>query len=92
MATVKVHDFPEPELGRVVSYEVYDLATNTGWVSVGIDHDTSSFAVETIRRWWYSMGRERYPEAERLFITADGGRKQWLPRATMGIRASAASR
>ncbi|HEV7505662.1 MAG TPA: ISAzo13 family transposase [Thermoanaerobaculia bacterium] len=52
---------------------VYDLAANTGWVSVGIDHDTSSFAVETIRCWWDSMGSERYPNAERLFITADGG-------------------
>lgn len=70
---VKVHDFPEPELGRVVPYGVYDLATNSGWVSVGVDHDTSSFAVETIRRWWLSMGSERYPHAERLFITADGG-------------------
>jgi hypothetical protein len=52
---------------------VYDVAGNSGWVSVGVDHDTSSFAVETIRRWWHSMGRERYPSAERLFITADGG-------------------
>jgi len=70
---VKVHDFPEPELGRAIPYGVYDLATNSGWVSVGIDHDTSSFAVETIRCWWDSMGSKRYPNAERLFITADGG-------------------
>lgn len=70
---VKVHDFMEPELGRAVPYGVYDLATNSGWVSVGIDNDTSSFAVETIRRWWQSMGSERYPTAERLLITADGG-------------------
>jgi hypothetical protein len=70
---VKVHDFVEPELGRAIPYGVYDLATNSGWVSVGIDHDTSTFAVETIRRWWNSMGRERYPTAERLLITADGG-------------------
>lgn len=70
---VKVHDFVEPELGRAIPYGVYDLATNSGWVSVGVDHDTSTFAVETIRRWWNSMGRERYPTAERLLITADGG-------------------
>jgi transposase len=70
---VKVHDFVEPELGRAIPYGVYDLATNSGWVSVGVDHDTSTFAVETIRRWWNSMGRERYSTAERLLITADGG-------------------
>lgn len=70
---VKVHDFPEPELGRAIPYGVYDLAANAGWVSVGVDHDTASFAVETIRRWWKSMGRERYPNAKRLLITADGG-------------------
>jgi transposase len=70
---VKVHDFADPDLGRAVPYGVYDVAGNSAWVSVGIDHDTSSFAVETIRRWWYAMGRERYPGANRLFITADGG-------------------
>lgn len=70
---VKVHDFAEPELGRAIPYGVYDLATNSGWVSVGVDHDTSVFAVETVRRWWNSMGRERYPTAKRLLITADGG-------------------
>jgi len=70
---VKVHDFMEPELGRAIPYGVYDVSTNSGWVSVGIDNNTSSFAVETIRRWWQSMGSERYPNAERLFITADGG-------------------
>lgn len=70
---VKVHDFPDPELGRAIPYGVYDLAANNGWVSVGVDHDTSSFAVETIRRWWESMGRQRYPNAKRLLITADGG-------------------
>jgi transposase len=70
---VKVHDFIDPELGRAIPYGVYDLGANNGWVSVGVDHDTSSFAVETIRCWWSSMGRERYPDAERLFITADSG-------------------
>ena len=62
-----------PELGRAIPYGVYDLATNSGWVSVGVDHDTSTFAVEAVRRWWKSMGSERYPQAQRLLITADGG-------------------
>ena len=70
---VRMHDFPIPELGRVAPYGVYDLAANSGWVSVGLDHDTASFAVETIRRWWHAMGQERYPEAKQLIITADGG-------------------
>lgn len=70
---VKVHDFPEEELGKVIPYGVYDLAMNTGWVSVGIDHDTAEFAVATLRRWWEHMGHEVYPHATRLLITADGG-------------------
>ncbi len=70
---VKVHDFIDKELGRANPYGVYDVASNTGWVSVGTDHDTASFAVETIRRWWNSMGKQRYPEASELMITADGG-------------------
>jgi DNA-binding phage protein len=70
---VRVHDFVIPELGRAAPYGVYDLADNTGWISVGVDHDTASFAVETIRRWWCAMGQEKYPRAERLLITADGG-------------------
>lgn len=70
---VKVHDFPDEELGKVIPYGVYDLATNTGWVSVGIDHDTAEFAVETLRRWWVHMGHAVYPHATRLLITADGG-------------------
>jgi transposase len=70
---VRVHDFVIPELGRAAPYGIYDLAQNTGWVSVGVDHDTASFAVETIRRWWHAMGKEKYPEAKRLLITADGG-------------------
>src|ERR1022692_3091121 len=61
------------ELGRAAPYGVYDLAQNSGWVSVGVDHDTASFAVETIRRWWYAMGQEKYPQAQQLLITADGG-------------------
>jgi len=70
---VRVHDFLIPELGRASPYGVYDIAENAGWVSVGIDHDTASFAVNSIRCWWNVMGRQRYPEAKSLTITADGG-------------------
>jgi hypothetical protein len=70
---VRVHDFLIKELGRAVPYGVYDLADDAGWVCVGIDHDTASFAVQTIRRWWQDVGRIRYPGAKRLVITADGG-------------------
>jgi transposase len=70
---VLVHDFLIPELGRVSPYGVYDLAQNEAWVSVGIDHDTAAFAVESIRRWWWSMGQPVYPDATRLLITADAG-------------------
>ena len=70
---VNVHDFIDPDLPRAVPYGVYDLADNVGWVSVGTDHDTASFAVNAIRRWWLSMGRGRYAKAKRLMITADGG-------------------
>jgi hypothetical protein len=70
---VRVHDFLIEELGRAVPYGVYDLAANTGWVSVGVDHDTAEFAVQTIRRWWQDVGQPRYPHARKLTITADGG-------------------
>jgi len=70
---VQVHDFPDKVWGKVIPYGVYDEATNSGWVSVGIDHDTAAFAVETVRRWWRYMGSEVYPRAKRLLITADGG-------------------
>lgn len=70
---VRVHDFLIPELGRATPYGIYDLAQNTGWVSVGVDHDTAAFAVESIRRWWQSMGQPVYPKAHRLLITADAG-------------------
>ena len=70
---VKVHDFVDKELGKVAPYGIYDIATNTGWVSVGIDHDTAAFAVNSIRRWHEVVGRERYDAADRLLITADGG-------------------
>jgi transposase len=68
-----VYDFIDKELGKVTPYGVYDLSHNVGWVSVGIDHDTAEFAVETLRRWWVEMGRALYPKATRLLITADGG-------------------
>lgn len=70
---VRIYDFIDPELGKVVPYGVYDITANEGWVSVGIDHDTAEFAVETIRRWWREMGQPLYPQARRLLITADGG-------------------
>jgi transposase len=70
---VRVHDFLIPELGRAVPYGVYDIAGDAGWVSVGIDHDTAAFAVNAIKSWWTQMGRERYPNARTLLITADGG-------------------
>jgi len=70
---VRVHDFVIPELGKATPYGVYDVSHNVGWVNVGIDHDTASFAVESIRRWWYLMGRPLYPDARQLLITADGG-------------------
>lgn len=70
---VKVHDFLDKQLGKAIPYGVYDLAQNTGFVSVGIDKDTGEFAVQTIRRWWTSVGRKAYPKAKQLYITADGG-------------------
>ena len=70
---VKVHDFIDRNLGKANPYGVYDLAADTGWVSVGTDHDTAAFAVETIRRWWNTMGANTYPTASRVLITADGG-------------------
>ena len=69
---VDVHDFPG-QAGKAVPYGVYDLATDSGWVSVGCDGDTASFAVATIRRWWQTIGRAAYPNATRLLITADAG-------------------
>jgi hypothetical protein len=70
---VHVYDFPLKELGRVTPSGMYDQGQNTGWVNVGIDHDTAAFAVESIRRWWNSVGKQQYPLAKRLLITADGG-------------------
>jgi hypothetical protein len=70
---VKVHDFPDKKLGKAIPYGVYDLLNNEGWVSVGIDHDTAEFAAASIRRWWQTMGAQRFPRASKLLITADGG-------------------
>lgn len=70
---VDVHDFPDPRKGKAVPYGVYDLSHNEAWVSVGVSSDTAEFAVETIREWWQRLGRQRYPEARRLLITADSG-------------------
>ena len=70
---VKVHDFEDKNLGKVAPYGVYDIAANSGWVSVGITHDTAEFAVSAIRTWLEKMGRQRYPKAQELMITADCG-------------------
>lgn len=79
---VRVHDFIDPRLGKVIPYGVYDIGTNHGWVNVGIDHDTADFAVESIRRWWLKMGKKTYPQARELTITADcGGSNGYRSRA-----------
>ena len=70
---VNVYDFIDDALFKAIPYGVYDVTRNEGWVSVGIDHDTAEFAVSTIRQWWRRMGQARYPEADRLYVTADGG-------------------
>ena len=68
-----MRDFVAKTLGKAIPYGIYDVTNDTGWVSVGEDHDTAVFAVETLRRWWLRMGSVAYPEARRLLITADGG-------------------
>jgi Rhodopirellula transposase DDE domain len=70
---VNVPDFPDTELGKAIPYGIDDLATNTDWVSVGADHDTSAFAVQTLRRGWNTIGAHRHPDTDRLLICADGG-------------------
>ncbi|ROP33653.1 DDE family transposase [Couchioplanes caeruleus] len=69
----QTHDFPGDSLGKAVPYGIYDLTANTGWVNVGTDHDTAAFAVQSIRRWWTTVGHDDYPHADRLLITADAG-------------------
>jgi hypothetical protein len=79
---VSTHDFPDRQLGKAVPYGIYDVAANTGWVNVGIDHDTAAFAVESMRRWWNGAGGSAYPQARRLLVTADaGGSNGYRPRA-----------
>jgi transposase len=70
---VEIHDFASPEFPKVIPYGVYDIGKNMGWINVGTDHDTASFAVASIRRWWFGMGREIYPRARDLLICADCG-------------------
>jgi transposase len=70
---VKVYDFIDKKLGKATPYGIYDLKRNIGWVNVGIDHDTAEFAVESIRRWWNHLGKELNPQANHLYVTADGG-------------------
>jgi hypothetical protein len=70
---VRVHDFKDQELGKAIPHGIYDIRLDEGWVTVGIDHDTAQFAVNSIRAWWKHLGRERYPNAARLQITADCG-------------------
>ena len=74
---VNVHDFVDQDLGKAVPYGVYDVAANTGWVNVGTDHDTSQFAVQAIRRWWDTVGKDAYPDAE---TAADLRRRRRLQR------------
>ena len=70
---VKSHDFPDKKLGKALPYGIYDVQQNIGWVNVGIDHDTAEFAVASISHWWKHLGKGLYPEAEELYVTADGG-------------------
>ncbi len=81
-AEVNVYDFPDKKLGKAIPYGVYDIDKNLGWVNVGIDHDTSEFAVESIRRWWEKMGHLQYVSAQKLLITADSGGSngRWVKR------------
>jgi hypothetical protein len=81
-----VHDFVDRELGKAIPYGVYDLAANQGWVSVGTDHDTPTFAVQAVRDWWEQMGRPPYPSATELLITADGGGSLACPEERGGSR------
>lgn len=69
---VRVYDFLDPQRGKAVPYGVYDVTTNTGWVTVDMDHDTAEFAVETVRHGWQQMGMRTYPGATELLIVADG--------------------
>src|SRR5260221_910042 len=89
---VRDHDFPDEDLGKVTPYGAYDVGANAGFVNVGTDHDTAAFAVESIRCWWDTLGKDRYPAARRLLVTADaGGSNSYLTRAwKTGLAALAA--
>ena len=76
-----MHDFAIAGLGKVAPYGVYDIAANTGWINLGITHDTSAFAVARIRRWWQELGQARYSQAQQLLITAACGGPQRCPGA-----------
>ena len=78
---VRTHDFPDREQGSACLYGIYDMARNSGWVNVGISHNTAQFAVASIRSWWQKLGQARYPRARRLLVTADaGGSNGYRPR------------
>jgi len=70
---VNAYDFPDKTNGKVTPYGIYDINLNKGWVNVGCDHDTAEFAVYSIRQWWHNMGKDVYPNAKELIVTADGG-------------------
>jgi hypothetical protein len=70
---VLVHDFIDPKVAKAIPYGIYDVGHDLGWVNVGVDHDTASFAVESIRRWWRAMGEALYPDSGCLLICADAG-------------------
>ncbi len=70
---VNVHDFMDRQLGKAIPYGVCDIGANTGWVSVGTDHETAAFAVNALRSWWNAVGKSAYPDARHLLITADSG-------------------
>jgi len=77
----RMHDFPDKQLGKAIPYGVYDMESNEGWVSIGVNHDTAQFAANSILRWWQQMGQHRFPRATRLLITADaGGSNGWRTR------------
>ncbi len=89
---VRVHDFKDKQLGKAIPYGVYDLAANEGWVSVGIDHDTAQFAVNSIRSWWQHLGQQRYPNATRLHDHRRLRRLQRQPHPAVEGRAAKARR
>ena len=84
---VRTHDFPDEQLGKAIPYGIYDLAMNAGWVSVGTDHDTAAFAVESIRRWWNAAGRAAYPGARQAADHRGRRRLQQLPHPRVEGRA-----